>query len=160
MSCLTKSPPFRLPHEEALRAKVINMILRWKLRCVIGSKQSFYFFVSKTSNKVSGGDMYSLLDEHLWKVMNMGVIHRHSKLSNAMKYICSLTLHPQVSQQVNYAKAIYEEGQFTVIWNADGMLEVWTFCKFPWFCDIQLCIRLVLFTVHLHVLILCLHMRE
>lgn len=71
----------------------------------------------------SGGDMYSLLDEHLCKVMNMSVIHLHSKMCITVEYICSLTLHLQVSQQVNYAKGMFEERRFTVISNGDSMLE-------------------------------------
>jgi hypothetical protein len=41
----------------------------------------------------------------------------------ALEYIFSLTLHLQVSQQVNYAKGMFEERRYTVISNGDGMLE-------------------------------------
>jgi len=96
------------------------------LRCVSGSKRSFnFFFVRQTGEKVSqsGGDLYPLLAEHLCKVMNMSVIHHHSKMCIALEYTCSLTLHLQVSQQVNYAKGMFEERRYTVISNGDGMLE-------------------------------------
>lgn len=84
-----------------------------------------FFFVRQTGEKVShsGGDMYPLLVEHLCKVMNRSVIHHHRKMCIAFEYICSLTLYLQVSQQVNYAKGMFEERRYTVISNGDGMLE-------------------------------------
>jgi hypothetical protein len=84
-----------------------------------------FFFVRQTGEKVShaGGNMYLLLAERLCKVMNRSVIHHHSKMCIALEYICSLTLHLQVSQHVNYAKDMFEERRYTVISNGDGMLE-------------------------------------
>jgi hypothetical protein len=35
-------------------------------------------------------------------------------------------LHVQVSQQVNYAKGMFEERRYTVISTGDSMLEDWT----------------------------------
>lgn len=84
-----------------------------------------FFFVRQTGEKVSqsGSDLYPLLVEHLCQVMNRSVIHHHSKICIALEYVCSLTLHLQVSHQVNYAKGMFEERRYTVISNGDGMLE-------------------------------------
>jgi hypothetical protein len=84
-----------------------------------------FFFVRQTGKKMSQpvGDLYPLLVEHLCKVMNRSVIHHYSKMCIALEYICSLTLHLQVSQQVCYAKGMFEERRYTVISNGDGMLE-------------------------------------